>query len=127
MELWLLVGALVLIALTVWIVWSPQRPRDAEELPVNDVNGSNIPPQGQGGMLPGRRTMGVGATAFVAVAGGIGGAWLYQRWQRKRNTRINRLRRGAMGLAERLGERMPDTDLPAATAPLGGAGAAIVL
>ena len=46
MELWLLVGALALIALTVWIVWSPQRPRDAEELPVNEVNGSKIPPQG---------------------------------------------------------------------------------
>src|SRR4029079_1559470 len=47
MELWLLVGALVLIALTVWIVWSPQRPRDAEELPVNNgLNRSSIPPQG---------------------------------------------------------------------------------
>jgi len=198
MELWLLVGALALIALTVWIVWSPQRPRDAEELPVNDVNGSTIPPQGdkfedqytsatadlsaagvatareigsdvsnavtpqverastaasntarnaseawsstsqqwsanldstdgQRGMLPDRRTMGVGATALVAVAGGIGGAMLYQRWQRRRVTRIQRLRRGALGLAGRLGERLPETDLPVGTAPLGGAGAALIL
>jgi len=214
MELWLLVGALVLIALTVWIVWSPQRPRDAEELVMNDLNRSAIPPQGdkfedqytsatadlsaggvatareaaanmpstvtpqveratdavndrastagataseawssatsptrdattqpwgaagtmnmdssdgQRGMLPGRRTMGVGATALVALGGGVAGAWLYQRSQRERNKPINRLRRGAMGLAGRLGDRMPDTDLPAATAPLGGAGAAMVL
>jgi hypothetical protein len=203
MELWLLVGALVLIALTVWIVWSPQRPRDAEELPMNDLNRSTIPPQGdkfedqytsatadlsaggvatareiasnassavtppverasataseawssatssgrdattqpwsaggtmnidstdgQHGMLPGKRTMGVGATAFVAVAGGVAGAWFYQRWQRKQNSRINRLRRGAKGLAGRLSERIPETDLPGATAPLGGAGAAVLL
>jgi hypothetical protein len=206
MELWLLVGALVLIALTVWIVWSPQRPRDAEELPVNDVNGSTIPPQGdkfedqytsatadlsaggvatarevggnvssavtpqveragdaastaaknaseawssatssttqpwsaggtmnvdstdgQRGMLSDRRTMGVGATALVALAGGVGGAMLYQRWQRKRTTRIQRLRRGALGLAGRLNERLPETDLPIGTAPLGGAGAAVLL
>jgi len=203
MELWLLVGALVLIALTVWIVWSPQRPRDAEELPVNnDLNRSSIPPQGdkfedqytsatadlsaggvatarevgstvadavspqperssatsadsahawapstpptgqpwstggtlnidsedgQRSMLPGRKTMGLGGTAIVAIAGGIGGAWLYQRAQRERNKPINRLRRGAVGLAGRIGERMPETDLPMGTAPLGGAGAAVVL
>jgi hypothetical protein len=46
MELWLIVGALVLVALTVWIVWTPQRARDAEESPMNDPNRPNMTPQG---------------------------------------------------------------------------------
>jgi hypothetical protein len=203
MELWLLVGALVLIALTVWIVWSPQSNRDAEVSPVNDMNKSAMPPQGdkfedqytsatadlsaggvattrdvassaseavappteragtaaseawsspglaregttqpwsaggtanvesttgQRGMMPQKKTMGIGATTLVAVGGGIGGAWLYQRWQRERNKPINRLRRGALDLAGRLGERMPATDdLPGGRAPIGGGAVALLL
>jgi len=205
MELWLIVGAFILIALTVWIVWSPQTSRQAEEPTMNDVNKSTPTSQaeqiqeraanttaagvgtasqttadavsaardtatgvqaqaertgstssepwsapglaregttqpwsaagtatvdsttGQRGMMPPKKTMGIGATTLVAVAGGIGGAWLYQR-RRERNKPINRLRRGAFDLADRLNQRLPETDLPGGrTGPVGGAGVALVL
>jgi hypothetical protein len=57
-----------------------------------------------------QRNLGMGAGAVLVVGGGIGGAWLYARWQRKRNKPINRLRRGARGMATRLGERIRDVD-----------------
>jgi hypothetical protein len=201
MELWLLVGALVLIALTVWIVWTPQRPSDAEELPMADAMRPNMTPQGdrfedqytaatadlsaggvatsfettpsyagrptdlpessrgsepwsspglaregttqpwsaqgsanveasgqRGMMLTEPRTIGIGAGALIAVAGGIGGAWLYARWQQERNKPINRFRRGARDLASRLGDRLPDTDdLPPQSGPIGGTAAAVLI
>ena len=37
------------------------------------------------------RGMGLGAGVLLAVSGGVGGAWLYARWQRERNKPINRL------------------------------------
>jgi hypothetical protein len=44
MELWLLVGAVVLVALTVWIVWPTQR---SEEVPtMTESSQRNLPPQG---------------------------------------------------------------------------------
>jgi hypothetical protein len=70
--------------------------------------------------------MGVGA--LLSIGGAIGGAWLYARWQRERNKPINRLRRGAHDVANRLGERMPDVeDLPRGAAPMSGAATALLL
>jgi hypothetical protein len=46
--------------------------------------------------------------ALMALGGGIGGAWLYSRWQRERNRPINRLRRRARGVVGTLGERLED-------------------
>ncbi|HLZ30848.1 MAG TPA: hypothetical protein VKV73_26315 [Chloroflexota bacterium] len=75
---------------------------------------------------PGRRRLGVGAV--LAVSGGVGGAWLYARWQRERNKPINKLRRNARVMASRLGERIPDVDeLPSGTAPVSGAATALLL
>jgi len=200
MELWLVVGALVLIALTVWIVWTPQRPRDAErrlheeETPVNnDVHRTDLKPQGDkfesqhtsatadlsaGGVATTPRgyaepersrgsepwsapamaregvsqpwsaagtanfeadhersgllrpgTFGIGAGALLAVAGGVGGAWLYARWQHERNRPINRLRRGAVDVAHKLGDRLPidAEDLPDSAGPISGAAAALLV
>ncbi len=39
------------------------------------------------------RMMGVGAAALLTLAGAVGGAWLYARWQSRRNAPLNRLRR----------------------------------
>ncbi len=191
MELWLLVGAAVLVALTVWIVWPVQRTEEVPSMTSSNTpnpNQPNIPPQGdafedqytsatadlsaggvatsiQGGtaptvggpttestarsaseawsspvaragadqpMLPPAeeralykqpRTLGAGATALLAVGGGIAGAWLYQRRQRERNKPINRLRRRAQDFASRL----PEVDeLPDNTAPFGGVAAALL-
>ncbi len=202
MELWLLVGALVLIALTVWIVWTPQRPGDMEEPPMPEPMRPNLTPQGdafedqytsatadlsaggvattfettptsaasrttempetsrgsepwsspglaregttqpwgahgtanidaggeRGMLLTEPRTMGIGAGALIAVAGGIGGAWLYARWQHERNKPINRIRRGARDLASRLSDRLPDADdLPQQSGPIGGTAAALLI
>jgi hypothetical protein len=81
-----------------------------------------------GSPLPPRRTMGLGAGALLALSGGVGGAWLYARWQRERNKPINRLRRGARDVASRLGERIPDVDeLPRGAAPVSGAATALLL
>src|SRR6202165_3143407 len=57
-----------------------------------------------------RRSMGRGAGAMLALGGGVGGAWLYARWQRERNKPINRLRRGAHDVASRISERIPEFD-----------------
>jgi hypothetical protein len=40
-----------------------------------------------------RRMVSVGAAAALTLAGAAAGAWLYARWQRRRNTPINQLRR----------------------------------
>lgn len=197
MELWLLVGALALVALTVWIVWTPQRARDAEESPMNDPTRPNVTPQGSpfddqftsatadlsaggvatagqgkqysasaadavndtatgmaerlrasqpwsssgttqpwsaGGVanvdsmtgqrdlsLTEPRTIGIGAGALIAVGSGIAGAWLYRRWQHEHNRPINRLRRGAYGIASRI------DDLPQSSGPIGGTAAALLV
>jgi len=84
-------------------------------------------PEAWGTLAP-RRRLGVGAGAVLAVSGGVGGAWLYARWQRERNKPINRLRRGAREVAGRLGERIPDVDeLPYGAAPMSGAATALLL
>ncbi|MGI9149541.1 MAG: hypothetical protein ACR2IK_23825 [Chloroflexota bacterium] len=75
-----------------------------------------------------RRSLGLGAGAVLALGGGMGGAWLYARWLRRRNKPINRLRRGARDVASRLGERIPDVDeLPRGAAPMSGAATALLL
>ena len=38
-------------------------------------------------------TIGVGVAALLTLAGAVVGAWLYARWQSRRNAPINRLRR----------------------------------
>jgi len=88
---------------------------------------STPPPTPIGPTVP-SRTMGLGAGALLALSGGVGGAWIYARWQRKRNKPINRLRRGAREMAGRLGERIPDVDeLPRGAAPMSGAATALLL
>lgn len=185
MELWLLVGAVVLIALTVWIVWPAQRSEET-----TTMTDSSLPPQGSsfqdqytsatadlsaGGvataretttpgsmsapmperasgsepwasptvaregierpMLPepasrnrglvGPRTMGTGAAVVLMVSGGVGGAWLFQRWQHERNRPINRLRRGARDLTQHLPEYLDE--LPDNSGRIGGAAAALLV
>jgi hypothetical protein len=186
MELWLLVGAVVLIALTVWIVWPAPRgglvPNASQEgaamqeavppqgdrfedqytsatadlsaggvatsrqnsTPLTDTAMQSEPwqapgtaragttdPVAAGRMLPAPsrglsltepRTIGLGGGMIVAVVGGAGGAWLYSRWQRERNKPINRLRRGA----EDVRQRLSDTDIPEGAAPMGGAAALLI-
>jgi hypothetical protein len=39
------------------------------------------------------RTIGMGAAVVLAIASAVFGAWLYVRWQRRRNAPINRVRR----------------------------------
>jgi hypothetical protein len=73
------------------------------------------------------KTISLSAGAVMSMAGAIGGAWLLNRWQRERNKPINRLRRGALGMAHRFGDRLPEVeDLPR-TAPIGGAASALIL
>jgi hypothetical protein len=199
MELWLLVaGAVVLIAITVWIVW-PGTNRSEESAAMDDNARRSMPPQGDkfedqytaatadlsvGGVagameemqseaseatsdtakaaeswsqttttqaregiagvtgqardftstqsrqidLRQPKTIGLGAGVLMAAGGAVGGAWLYSRWQAERNKPINRLRRGALGMALRVGERLPDTvALPDRAAPVGGGAAAALL
>ncbi len=77
-------------------------------------------------LIPGR-SMGLGAGAVLVLGGGVGGAWLYARWQRERNKPINRLRRSAREMASRLGERIPDVEeLPRGAAPMSGATALLL-
>ena len=84
-------------------------------------------PETSSSLIP-RRSVGLGAGAVLALGGGVGGAWLYARWQRERNKPINRLRRSARDVASRLGERIPDVDeLPHAAAPMSGAATALLL
>ena len=199
MELWLLgAGALVLIAITVWIVW-PGTNRSEESADMDENARRSMPPQGDkfedqytaatadlsvGGVagameemqseasetvsdtakaagswsqttaaqaregiagvageardfastqsrqmdLRQPKTIGIGAGVLMAAGGAVGGAWLYSRWQAERNKPINRLRRGALGVALRVGERLPDTvALPDRAAPIGGGAAAALL
>jgi hypothetical protein len=84
--------------------------------------------QPESGPLAQKRNVGLGMGAVLALAGGVGGAWVYARWQRERSKPINRLRRGARVMANRLGERIPDVDeLPHGTAPMSGAATALLL
>jgi hypothetical protein len=39
------------------------------------------------------RTIGLGAAALLTMGGAAAGAWLYSRWQKRRNQPLNRLRR----------------------------------
>jgi hypothetical protein len=79
-------------------------------------------------------TLALAGGGVVALAGGVGGAWLYSRWQEERNRPINRLRRRARGVSSLMadvfgdvGERLPDVDEVRDTAPMsGGAAAALV-
>jgi len=43
--------------------------------------------------VPGARTISLGAAALLTVGGAAAGAWLYSRWQHRRNTPLKRLRR----------------------------------
>jgi hypothetical protein len=89
--------------------------------------GTGLAESGPRSLAP-QRNLGMGAGAVLVVSGGIGGAWLYARWQRERNRPINRLRRGARGMATRLGGSIPDVDeLPYAAAPMSGAVTALLL
>src|SRR5688500_12808303 len=68
MELWLLgAGAIVLIAITVWIVW-PATSRSEEGATMQDTNRLNLPPQGE--KFEDQYTS---ATADLSV-GGVAGA-----------------------------------------------------
>jgi hypothetical protein len=69
---------------------------------VSPIQATVSAPDARRSALP-RRRVGLGASAVLAVGGGVGGAWLYARWQRERNRPINRLRRGARDMAARLG------------------------
>jgi hypothetical protein len=113
------------------------RPGDAPgETPVTTPGWSVTPPAtsqrwpalaSSGPGLAQSKTIGLGAASLLMVGGGIGGAWLYARWQRERNKPINRLRRGAREVTSRLGERMPDVDeLPPVAAPSGAAAALLL-
>ena len=41
----------------------------------------------------GPRVIGIGAALLLTLGGAVGGAWLYSRWQRERNTPVSRVRR----------------------------------
>jgi hypothetical protein len=74
------------------------------------------------------KTIGVGAGTLLTLGAAAGGAWLYARWQRERNKPINRLRRGARGVAHRMSDYLPEMDdLPLGPAPVGGAASALLL
>ena len=109
---------------------APQAVREPYTTPVQPtVTGTpTFPGPGPGRSITPRRNMGLGAGALLALGGGVGGAWLYARWQRERNKPINRLRRGAHDVASRIGERIPDVDeLPHGAAPMSGAATALLL
>jgi hypothetical protein len=96
--------------------WSAPAPRSGADQPM-------LPTGEERALYKQPRTLGAGATALLAVGGGVAGAWLYQRRQRERNKPINRLRRRAQDFASRL----PEVDeLPDTTAPLGGVAAALL-
>ena len=48
------------------------------------------------------RTIGMGAAAMLTIGGAMAGAWLYARWQRRRNQPLNRLRRGLYDARDQL-------------------------
>jgi hypothetical protein len=62
--------------------------RPAIAAPMHEMRALPEPEEG-----PSRRVVSLGAAALMTVAGAIGGAWFYARWQKRRNTPINRLRR----------------------------------
>jgi hypothetical protein len=82
-----------------------------------------------GGMFGGKM-FGLGAGSLLTIGSAIGGAFLYTRWQRERNKPLNRLRRGARGVASQVGDRLSDfdfDDLTVGRAPMGGAASALLL
>jgi hypothetical protein len=108
---------------------APPTPRESYGTPVRPTVAAApfAEPEPTRSLAP-RRSMGLGAGALLALGGGVGGAWLYARWQRERDKPINRLRRGAREMAGRLGERIPDVDeLPHGAAPMSGAATALLL
>ena len=72
-------------------------------------------------------TWAIASGAVVALGGGIGGAWLYGRWQRERNRPINQLRRRANGLWELVSDRLPEPEDVRDTAPMSGTAAVVLL
>jgi len=54
------------------------------------------------------RTIGLGAAIVLAIGGAIVGAWLYARWQRRRNTPVNRARRGLRHARKELSSTLRD-------------------
>jgi hypothetical protein len=54
------------------------------------------------------RTIGIGAAIVLAIASAAFGAWLYARWQRRRNAPINRVRRGLRESQKELSSRLHD-------------------
>jgi hypothetical protein len=104
------------------------RPAGYANLPGTTLTTPALPAPSRTTMLLARkRSIGLGAGALLAVSGGVGGAYVYARWQRERNKPINRLRRGARQVAGRLGERMPDVDDLPQAAPMSGAATALLL
>ena len=65
-------------------------------------------PETSSSLIP-RRSVGLGAGAVLALGGGVGGAWLYARWQRERNKPINRIRRQAKQAAGEIRDRVPSS------------------
>src|SRR5205823_11007052 len=63
----------------------------------------------------------------IVAAAAVAAVWLFRRWQEERNKPINRLRRGALEVSHRIGERLPEPDdLPEGTAPISGAVVALL-
>ena len=115
------VAALVLIALTLWIVWrpAPESTQPQESAESDDLYTSATADLSAGGVAlaistpvvppepavaepltppvpreePRPRPVRIGAAAVLALGGAIGGAWLYSRWSKERNKPLNRLRR----------------------------------
>jgi hypothetical protein len=63
-----------------------------------DAGGTTSPQPALPEPQPGRplaqpRTVGIGAAVALAIASAVLGAWLYARWQRRRNAPVNRARR----------------------------------
>ena len=80
------------------------------------------------------KVLGIGAGTLTTLGAAVGGAWAYSRWQHERNKPINRMRRRLRGVAQNVGERLPDRDvildrLPDAEVarPVGGGGVALLL
>jgi len=75
--------------------------------PSRSDNFPYVEPAHEPHMLTQPRTIGIGAGAALSLAGAIGGAWLYARWQRERNKPINRFRRRARQTASSIRKRVP--------------------
>ncbi len=86
MDVWLLGGAaIVLIAITLWIVW-PSRTSEPWSSPTlaHEPVGVLVPVQPD---TVKRSHLGIGPAIALALTGAVGGAWLYARWQRRRHGR----------------------------------------